>query len=213
MDLNIFVIAPNAISMIRLFALSIIMLALTGCATPDLKDATAEQIREGRLTTSAAFEALEEGDLTAFLEEIRRATLLRPGHPTLEYHLSRAYLMNEDTLSSLQTMKKLAQMGVSVDFDDSILSGLRKKYEGRDLELALQRSGLPLVASTRVYEGSDPNFQTEGIQRHQGKWIMASVHFNKVAWWERATLVDTSPRSSLCVATTASAEGRAFMKL
>jgi hypothetical protein len=40
--------------MIRLFALSIIILALTGCAKPDLKDATAEKIRRKRLGIGVA---------------------------------------------------------------------------------------------------------------------------------------------------------------
>ncbi|MDA1028150.1 MAG: hypothetical protein O3B41_03745 [Bacteroidetes bacterium] len=208
--------------MIRLQWVIFLVLLLAGCAQKQPGDPTAERIREGRLAASAAFSALEEGNLADFLEGLKRATKLRPAHASLEYHLGRAYLMNGDTLSALSTFENLAKMGVYVSFDDPDLVGLRAISVGQDLEFRLLRNNNPKVASARAFVGSDPNFQAEGIARVDGKWLMASVRQNRIAWNDGATLVDLSPRSALgmktfenhvWVAATATQEGGASPEL
>ncbi len=204
--------------MIRLTVVFLSILLIAGCSKQEPGDQTAEHIRESRLATNAAFLALDQGNPAGFLEEMKRATTLRPGHPTIEYHLGRAYLMNGDTLSALQTFERVARMGVFITFDDPVLMGLRTTSVGRDVEQRLQRNNIPKVASSVVFVGTDPNFQSEGITRFEGKWLMASVHQNRIAWGDGPTWTDTRPRSamgmkkhgsSLWVATTGSQEGGA----
>lgn len=207
--------------MIRSLWVIFLLLFLAGCAQKESKDLTAERIREGRLAASAAFSALEEGNLADFLVNLKRATELRPAHASLEYQLGRAYLMNGDTLSALSTFENLARLGVYVSFDDSVLSGLRALPTGQDLELRLLKNNDPKVASAPAFIGSDPNFQAEGIARVKGKWLIASVHQNRIAWNDGETFVDLSPRSALgmkvvenhvWVATTATMEGGASLE-
>lgn len=208
--------------MIRSYWVIFLLLFFVGCAQIESKDLTAERIREGRLAANTAFLALEEGNLADFLVNLKRATDLRPTHASLEYQLGRAYLMNGDTLSALSTLENLVKMGVYISFDDPVLSGLRALPVGQDLELRLLKNNDPKVASTPAFTGSDPNFQAEGIARVDGKWLMASVHQNRIAWNDGETFVDLRPRSALgmkavenhvWVATTATQEGGASQEL
>ena len=132
--------------------------------------------REGREATSEAFAALEAGDTGGFLAGMARADSLRPGHPTLRYHLARAMAMNGESDGAMSILKGLADAGMRVTLDDAAFDGLREDPAFAVLQADFDVLGEPRMDGFEAYRGSDADLQPEGLARLDGAFLMGSVH-------------------------------------
>ena len=176
----------------------LVLLALCiGCGESLEPDQTAENIRLGREAAASAFQGLNEGNVQHYLDQIILAASFRPNHPQIEFHKARAFVLNGDTTSALSTLEGLAEMGVAMSLEDPVLGALRALEAGRSVEQRLIQNKNPVQTSRIVFKGNDPNLQPEGIARHQNRWLLASVHQNKIVWEDGSLFASTAPRSSM----------------
>jgi len=199
--------------------------ALVACATRSTPDPS-EAVERSREFQSAAGEALEGNDLPGYLTNVAKAADLRPHHPTLLYHLARAYVMNDSVTPGLATLDRLAAMGIAVRpqgdsgfvriWDLPAFAALRERFDSNDapthhstlaFTLAGERAFLPegVALDPRTgtfYVGSV--HQQRIVRVHDG---VAQPFANDVEFWSVMGMTVDTVRNLLWVATSAVAEG------
>ncbi len=113
----------------------------------------ADEVDDSRRFQKAAMEAYQAKDSAAFLENIRKASDLRPQHPTLLYQLAGALDLNGRHDEALRVLERVASMGFVYDaaknFSDARYAKVVKQFEANrrprgsaKRELAIDRMGL-----------------------------------------------------------------------
>ena len=82
-------------------------------ATPVYPDD--DPVSKSRELYQEAVTAYQEGDYPGMLRSLDAAVELRPHHPTLVYSLAAAQALSGETGKSIETLNRLAEMGVIVD--------------------------------------------------------------------------------------------------
>ena len=206
--------------MMRSILVLLVTLFFVGCSAQNEKPFTAaDNVRAGQAHTSSAFEALGEEDFETFLSEMQAANEYRPLHPSLMLHLARAYVLTGDTESAIEVLTQLSETGMSVGLERPAFEDLAADSRFQQITDRIAENANPVVRSDTVFQGSDANFQPEGIERIDGRWLFGSVHQNRVAWEAATSLIESDDMWSgmgmqrsgnfLWVASTATAEGGA----
>jgi sugar lactone lactonase YvrE len=185
-------------------------------------------VLQSRALARAADSALNSGDLRTYLADAREAARLRPQHPSLLYHLARAYVLNDSLEQGLHALARLAAMGIAVHpRGDTTFAALRGRAAFDSLCDRFDANGRPAAHSTLAFTLTGQSaFLPEGLARdpRTGAFYVGSVHQHRIVRWDDgvartfapgATLwsamgmaVDTA-RGLLWVATSAVAEGGA----
>lgn len=131
-----------------------------------------------------AFQAREDGDPTTFLDRLRAAERLRPGHPELIYYMAVGQALTGDTAGAVESLERVADMGLGLradadpDFDalagdSAFLAVLEKLRENR------RARGTSTTAFT--IPGA-PTFVPEGIayDPRDGSFYVGSVHERRI---------------------------------
>ena len=160
----------------------VIVLLTAGCSAqdtplrPEFARNMAADGRDGRVATNAAFEAMQAGDEAGFLANMIQADSLRPGHPTLRFHLARAFALNGRGSEAMSVLASLHEAGMRIRMEDDAFAGLRSLP-------AFVQASQPVEArvhSRVVARGSDPDLQPEGLIRSEEGWLMGSVHQSRI---------------------------------
>lgn len=170
---------------------------------------------------------MAKDDLPGYLANVREALALRPHHPTLLYHLARAYVVNDSVGAGLEALEHLAAMGIAVrpQRDSGFLRAweLPRFASVRDRFTAnagpTDRSRLAFTLT------GERAFLPEGVtlDSRTGTFYVGSVHQQRIVqvrdgetrsfapgaalWSVMGMTVDTA-RDLLWVATSAVSEGR-----
>jgi tetratricopeptide (TPR) repeat protein len=73
--------------------------------------------KDGRYYERIATAAYRAKHFDAFLENMQKATQLRPNHPRLTYNLAVAYALNGRSAEALSSLRQVAEMGLVVPAD------------------------------------------------------------------------------------------------
>lgn len=115
--------------------------------------AFADEVDDSRRFQQAAMQAYEAKDNAAFLANIRKASELRPQHPTLLYQLAGALNLNGKRDEAVKVLERVAAMGmvydVAKDFTDLKYAKVIKRFDENKRaigtakrEFAIEQTGL-----------------------------------------------------------------------
>lgn len=128
--------------------------ALTLLIAPLLR---ADDIAESRRLQRAAVEAYQAKDHAAFLENIRKASALRPQHPTLLYQFAGALQLNGKHEEALRILERVARMGfvydVARDFEDARYAPVAKLFDANRRPIGTARSEAVIPRTALIPEG------------------------------------------------------------
>jgi hypothetical protein len=201
-----------------------LLIALVACATRSAPDPS-EAVERSREFQSAAGEALGRNDLPGYLTNVADAAALRPHHPTLLYHLARAYVMNDSVTRGLATLERLAAMGIAVRPQSD--SGFMRIWDlpaFATLKERFDANAAPTDHSTLAFAlAGERAFLPEGValDPRTGTFYVGSVHqqrivrvqsgvaqpfANDVEFWSVMGMTVDTARNLLWAATSAVAE-------
>ncbi len=159
------------------------VVALLACASRPGADPAAA-VDSSRAFQRSAQRALAAGDLAGYLADVRRAAALRPHHPTLLYHLARAYVMKDSVSRGLASLQRLAAMGIAVEPGrDSGFSRIRGDPAFASLGERFAANAAPTAHSTLAFTlHGERAFLPEGValDPRTGTFYVGSVHLRRI---------------------------------
>jgi sugar lactone lactonase YvrE len=128
--------------------------------------AAAEDLRS---VSQAAMDAYQSKDWAAYLENAKKLDTLRPGHPRILYNLSGAYALNGETDTALETLARVAAMGVVYPAaeDDDFVS-IRDEPAFETILAAFRRNGEETGTATVALSLDLKGRVPEGVARDPG---------------------------------------------
>jgi sugar lactone lactonase YvrE len=160
------------------------ILTVTAALCSSAEAQSREQMARAGEHVQEAFQAREDGDPTTFLDQLREAEKLRPGHPELIYYIAVGQTLTGDTRGAVESLERVANMGLGLradadpDFDvltedPAFLAVLEKLRENR------RARGTSTTAFTIA---SAPTFVPEGIayDPRDGSFYVGSVHERRI---------------------------------
>lgn len=145
---------------------------------------TAEEMKTAGDLEQAARKAYLSKAFADYLANMEKANKLRPNHPRLIYNLASAYAVNGRDGDALNTLDRLARMGlgfaVEKDEDFKALAGVPKF---KDLQKTFAANRGTTGGSERAFELADASpLITEGVAHDPktGSFYVSSVHQRKI---------------------------------
>ena len=130
--------------------IGLLAIALLWCWRVPLNAQTAPQ--DGRYFERQAVQAYRNKDFPAYLANLQRALALRPNHPRLLYNLAGGYALNGKTEEGLQSLARVAAMGLAYPFEqDDDLASLRETESYRRVSEQFARNRAPLIRSEAAF--------------------------------------------------------------
>jgi hypothetical protein len=163
--------------------LTFLAVAVVACGTQSTPD-RASVVERSRTFERAADSGLARGNPASYLANVREAAALRPHHPTLVYHLARAYVMNDSITRGLAMLDRLAAMGIAVRPQRD--SGFVRLWHHPAFVSLLERfaaNATPTEHSTLAFTlAGERAFLPEGVtlDPRTGTFYVGSVHQQRI---------------------------------
>lgn len=144
---------------------------------------TKEEMAKARQAEQAAVKAYRAKDNAEFLAQMKLANASRPNHSRIIYNLAVAYAMNGQPDSSLDSLERLAKMGlffdVAKDEDFKALSGNERFTR---IVAKFSENKKPVNASARAFSLADKTLIAESVAyyRKTDTFYVGSVHQRKI---------------------------------
>ncbi len=153
------------------------------CAVSTLFSQTQDAIIKSRQFEQLANVEHEAKNTKGFLENIKRASDLRPNHPRLLYNLAAAYALNGDTKDASVILNRLASMGLAYSIEKDVdFTNLFKTKEFNDLQKKFDLHKKPVNRSVKAFSLQSKDLITEGIafQSSTKRFFISSIHQRKI---------------------------------
>jgi len=123
-----------------------------------------ETQKDVRYYSQQAKKAYEAKNYAAYLENMRLAVELRPGHPTLLYNLAGAYALNGDSREALAGLRRVAEMGLIYQPEaDEDFNSIRETEEFKKILKRFELNKAPTVRSSAAFTVREKGLITEGV--------------------------------------------------
>ena len=144
---------------------------------------TADQMRSASEAEQAAIKAYRAKNKHEFLVQIAKANADIPNHPRLIYNLAVAKTLNGLKTEALDSLERLAKMGLSYAFEQN--EDLKPLYETERFKAILSqtaRNRSPINASEKLFEVGDKELIAESVayDPKSGSYFVGSVHQRKI---------------------------------
>ncbi|MEQ1923952.1 MAG: hypothetical protein ABL952_15710 [Pyrinomonadaceae bacterium] len=144
---------------------------------------TPEEMAKARQAEQSAVRAYQAKNYPEFLTQMSLANAARPNHPRLIYNLASAFATNGQPEKSLDSLERLANMGlffdISKDEDFKAFAG-GERY--KSIEARFAENKKPLNKSTRAFTLDDKTLISEGLAYYAKTrtFYVGSVHQRKI---------------------------------
>jgi hypothetical protein len=131
----------------------------------------------------AAMEAYQANDYGLMETELRAALKLRPGHPTATYNLAVALALRGHKDAALETLERLADMGLVFDpWKDGDFTVLKGESGFNGVRRDFERNRAPRGRAERMFRLRSPTFIPEGIAYDDDvdDFFIGSVHERRI---------------------------------
>ncbi|HEX8068747.1 MAG TPA: L-dopachrome tautomerase-related protein [Pyrinomonadaceae bacterium] len=123
-----------------------------------------DPVRESRRYVQQALEAYKAKDYAAYLERMRRAQALRPGHPSLMYNLAGAYALVGNRGVARAWLARVAAMGLVYQPEkDSDFDAFKETAEFKALLTKFAANGAHVGRSAPAFTLAEKGLVTEGL--------------------------------------------------
>jgi sugar lactone lactonase YvrE len=163
----------------------LVLLAIGGTlgTRASVRAQTPAEVARGREVYAEAVAAYRAGDHPVFLAAIERADALRPAHPGILYALASARSLSGDPAGAVETLVRLADMGLAYDpTADEDFAALADDPGFADAAARLAANGGPAGVADSAFTLPWPDFVPEGIARDpdSGAFFVSGVHGRRV---------------------------------
>lgn len=144
---------------------------------------TNEEMVKARQAEQAAMKAYRAKDNVEFLAQMKLANASRPNHSRIIYNLAVAYAMNGQPDSSLDSLERLAKMGLYFDVaKDEDFKALAENERFKKIVAMFLGNKKPINASTRAFSLADKTLIAESVAyyRKTDTFYVGSVHQRKI---------------------------------
>lgn len=144
---------------------------------------TSAEMTESVKLERQATEDYKAKDYTKFLENIRRASKLRPNHPRLLYNLADAYALNNKPEDALKILKRLAAMDLFFDAGkDDDFNSLFDSPEFKAIQNEFAENQKAVNKSQKAFSIPEKDLITEGIayDAKTKRFFVSSIHKRKI---------------------------------
>ncbi len=118
-----------------------------------------------------------------FLENIKKASQLRPNHSRLIYNLAVALTLNAKTDEALNSLAQLAKMGLTFQIEkDEDLKSLFEMERFKAIQIQMYQNAHPLNNSQKAFSIPNKDLITEGIAYNPKTktFYLSSIHLRKI---------------------------------
>jgi sugar lactone lactonase YvrE len=169
---------------VRFTGWPIAIVAVTAALTSAAEAQSREDMARAGEHVQEAFQAREDGDPDTFLEQLRAAEKLRPGHPELIYYIAVGQTLTGDTGGAVETLERVANMGLGLradadpDFDvlaeDAAFQAVLEKLRDNRRASGTSRTAFTIAGA--------PTFVPEGLAHdpRDGSFYVGSVHERRI---------------------------------
>lgn len=144
---------------------------------------TAEEMAKARQSEQLAVKAYEAKSYADYLTHMRDANAARPNNPRLIYNLASAYAVNGQTEQGLDSLDRLAKMGLSFAIEkDDDFKAIFSTDRFKSIEAKFAENLKPLNNSSKAITVADKTLIVEGVayDKQSKNFYLASVHQRKV---------------------------------
>lgn len=172
-----------------------------GIFTPGLFAQSNDDLAKSRAFERTALAAYKAKDYASFLDNMKRASDLRPDLPRLLYNLASAYALNGKSDDSLNVLKRIASMGLYYDLskDDDFVSLGKERVDG--IQRSLNANSIAVNASQRAFSIAEKDLIPESVAYDpvDRKFFVGSIHKGKILAIDSNNFVTTfsSPSDGL----------------
>lgn len=131
----------------------------------------------------AARKAYDGKQYAGFLTEIQKANAARPNHPRIIYNLASAFALNGNSDAALDSLERLANMGLGYAFEkDQDFASLVEKERFKSVIAKTAVSRAAVNASTKVFHLAERGLITESVafNAKDQSYFVSSVHQRKI---------------------------------
>lgn len=165
---------------IKIFA-GLMLLILSGVCVSFAQ--TTVEMNQSRVSERQAVADYRANNFPDFLENIKNASNLRPNHSRLLYNLAVAYAVNNNPNEALDTLKQLAEMGVSFQIEkDNDFKSLFENDNFQQIQQQMNRNKQALNNSKQAFSINQKQLITEGIAYNPKTktFYLSSIHQRKI---------------------------------
>ncbi|MEO6392094.1 MAG: hypothetical protein ABIP75_09605 [Pyrinomonadaceae bacterium] len=171
---------PSAIIYIRY--LSIVLIIGSFLSLTNLIRAQ-ELPHDGRYFERQAMTAYRAKDNAGFLSNLQAALRLRPNHPRILYNLSVAYVLSGKPAEAIQSLGKVAAMGLDYPADqDDDLTTLKDSPDFKQVLAKFAENRKPVGSGTAAFTLKEKGLIAEGLayDPNSKSYFVSSVHQRKI---------------------------------
>ncbi len=120
-----------------------------------------------------------------FLENMKKAEILRPNHPRLLYNLAAAYSLNNNKTDALAELQKLIDMKLYYQVEnDSDFTAFKDDADFNDMVDGFKKNLAHLGSSTTAFTYPEKDLITESVAYDpiKKKFYLSSVYRKKIVW-------------------------------
>jgi hypothetical protein len=142
-----------------------------------------DAVAEARAYMQKAAQAHKEKDYAAYLENMKRAAHLRPGHPTLLYNLAGAHALAGDRAEAARLLARVAAMGLVYPAgEDEDFASLKDADEFRAALRQFTKNREPVGDGATAFTLPEKGLVAEGVAYDpaDGAFYVSSVYRRKI---------------------------------
>lgn len=144
---------------------------------------TSAEMAAGRIAEKQAVADYQAKNFPAFLENIKKTNDLRPNHSRLIYNLAVAYALNGKNDDALNSLERLAKMGLVFQIEkDQNFKNLAVDEKFKMIQQQMNQNRQPLNNSKKAFSLNQKELITESIAYNpQSKtFYISSIHQRKI---------------------------------
>ena len=141
------------------------------------------QTKDARYFAQLALKAYKAKDYAAFLENMKRATALRPTHQTYMYNLAIAYALAGDKREALAWLRSGAEMGLVYPADqDTDFNSVKDTIEFKAILKKIEDNRLPVIKSSTAFTVHEKGLVPESVAYDAATqtFYLSSVYKRKI---------------------------------
>lgn len=144
---------------------------------------TLDEMNHSRTAERQAVADYRAKNFAGFLENMKKASELRPNHSRLIYNLAIAYTVNNRNDEALNSLEQLAQMGLAFQIEkDDDFKPLFENEKFKQIQQQMNRNKLPVNKSQQAFSLNQKDLITEGIAYNPKTktFYLSSIHQRKI---------------------------------
>ncbi len=176
---NSLIVTSSMKQVLTLTILSVVLIFTSGAAFGQ----SVEEMNQGRTAERQAIADYRAKNFAGFLENMKKASDLRPNHSRLIYNLAIAYVLNDRPKEALSLLDQLAEMGLTFRIgNDDDFKPLFADAKFEEIRKRMELNRQPINASQKAFSIDQKDLIAEGVAYNPKTrtFYLSSIHKRKI---------------------------------